>query len=245
MTGRTRKLHIPGIMRKSFTLIELLVVIAIIAILASMLLPALNQAKERSETVKCASNLRQVGVAAVSYCGDFNDQLPPTRFRHSNSKGYVWADFLYNTRQLSNEKLIFCKNFTPWRQNGKVYKVCDGKDLSLYGWNQQWMAYGQNERITCPSPQDATATNRLKIQTIVKDALSTGSATPSTSNTVLAGEPNLWDGLHAYCLQRQSWSRPDRSGPDDTRHMGRSNLVFLDGHVEAMSAFQSYNTKCW
>ena len=232
-------------MRKSFTLIELLVVIAIIAILASMLLPALNQAKERSVSVKCASNLRQIGVAAVSYTGDFADQLPPTRFRYSNSTGYVWADFLYNTRQLTDVKLMTCRNFQPYQKTGKVYQVCDGKNLSLFGWNQQYLSYGQNERITCPSPQDKTASDRLKVQTIIKGANTDGSTTPSASNTVLAGEPNLWDGVHAHHLQRQSWSRPDRGGPDDTRHTGRSNLVFIDGHVEAMSAFQSYNTKCW
>ena len=231
-------------MRNYFTLIELLVVIAIIAILASMLLPALNQAKERSVSVNCSSNLKQIGVGTASYTNDFNDQLPPTRFRYSNSKGYVWADFLYNTRQLTNRKLITCRNFTPYRKNGKVYKVCDGSDLTLFGWNQQYIAYGQNERITCPSPQDTTASDRLKVQTVIREAQTAGVA-PTASNTVLAGEPNLWDGLHAHHLQRQSWSRPDRGGPDDTRHSGRSNIAFIDGHVDAMSAFESYNTKCW
>jgi general secretion pathway protein G len=63
--------------RRGFTLIEMLVVIAIIALLASIMIPAVSKALERTKSINCASNLRQVGIAITGYALDNNSFLPP------------------------------------------------------------------------------------------------------------------------------------------------------------------------
>ena len=96
--------HLSSFQRKrNFTLIELLVVIAIIAILASMLLPALNNARNKAKQIKCAAQLKEIGLTCHMYASDNTDLFPPYRMANGTTYGRRWPHFvLSDKKKLAN-----------------------------------------------------------------------------------------------------------------------------------------------
>jgi prepilin-type N-terminal cleavage/methylation domain-containing protein/prepilin-type processing-associated H-X9-DG protein len=100
--GRRRK--------RAFTLIELLVVIAIIAILASLLLPALARAKEKAKTAKCISNLRQCGLGVAMYLTDNEGRMLLDGLPTGSN---TWATMLYSNRYQETLDVFLCPSYRP------------------------------------------------------------------------------------------------------------------------------------
>ena len=82
-------------MKKTFTLIELLVTIAIIAMLASFLLPALGRAKEKTKSIACLSNLKQISVESINYCDDYNGYIMRTSNNYIDDVNWTWAALMH------------------------------------------------------------------------------------------------------------------------------------------------------
>ncbi len=141
---------IPAHQAKGFTLIELLVVVAIIAILASMMLPALSKARNTARRSSCLNNMKQIGMAMTIYGGDFADAPPGVAMRyarafadtatyHSGYVGPMGAGFLHNLDYLRGPDTYYC----PGRGADSFYKHTDKHHANWSGsLNAGWIHIG-------------------------------------------------------------------------------------------------------
>ena len=217
--------------KKRFTLIELLVVIAIIAILAAMLMPALQQARETAKSADCTSKLKQVGLAWAGYC-DQNEGffMPPALDSGSYAYGYEgftqpwdnsWYDVVakymkipvINNSMMSKAKSpVYCHAFGgyDYLESNMVSKPGNGWGVNVYGWK-----YGANHRLLRHYDPRRTTFSVVKRDAIRKP----GSIFQigDCASARLVGPYSSWEDY------KVSWL----SG----RHNGRGNLLFFDGHT--------------
>jgi prepilin-type N-terminal cleavage/methylation domain-containing protein/prepilin-type processing-associated H-X9-DG protein len=203
--------------KKFFTLIELLVVIAIIAILAAMLLPALQQAREKGRTISCVNNLKQFSSAFAQYAADSNDYVLPHSISNPNLYSWNWAFVLGSNNYLPPSPVYFCPSVASTRLAANVGALNDNlignpkaAHCYLYG------SYGYNATL------GANAASGLKYVKIIqpshKFALADSWAVPYDS-------PFYWiiEDVNLYT-----------QGYADPRHNKGTNLYFIDGHVETL-----------
>ena len=201
-----------GVDKNSFTLIELLVVIAIIAILASMLLPALSQARDKAKSISCASNLKQLNMCIPFYADDYDGWNPTILytssctgpfekkmwFQNETLMGYLgWkpgsGDILDPLPKLA---VRFCPGTVDAYNFGGAAGYEDYKMLSLMA--NPYLGYGAN-----------ALGKRTKVNQF-----------PQPTKTFTFG-----DGLVKWYYV----DRPSRF--DSTRHGNSFNISYYDGHV--------------
>jgi len=231
--------------KTNFTLIELLVVIAIIAILAGMLLPALNKARDKGRTLKCLSNLKQMATAGLSYANSYNDIWVPYQVSTGADRWYLSKAFK-DQLGVSVQDAVWLPNYWP------VNILCP---LATYSqsnnkkWGQAEYSYGMVREGTLDKVNPAAAWGTYnvyyKLNKIKK---------PSTK--IVFGDGRASGTITYYGSAPQGyWNNGECTNPlaaTDTpfpvecvayRHTGKTvaNIAFFDGHATSTN----YNSISW
>ena len=207
--------------RPSFTLIELLIVIAIIAILAAMLLPALNKAKEKAQGIFCVSNLKQLAVAFVSYTADNKDRLPHY-MSPLGGDGIAWHTNFIHLGYLPNVKSLICPSL---RAEGQWQIYDGGLYTKLYKKpTYPWVGIGINASLTGYAGSGASAAAKESAHvTAVKKPSQVYLALDTLFKTTAS--PSDYKGSHFVYGVNGTERMPH------ARHSGAVDVLYLDGHA--------------